>query len=52
MHENPVYPVVINYLRMNWKEEELRKSFTAKKMCKFMDFEEYIREYLWWCYKM
>ncbi len=41
-HEIPVYPVVRHYLKMEWEENEIRKSFNAKKMCSHMDFEEYI----------
>ncbi len=51
-HEIPVYPVVRHSLKMEWEENEIRKSSTAKKMCSYMDFEEYIREYLWWNYKL
>ena len=50
--EIPIYPVVRHYLKMEWEENEIRKSFNAKKMCSYMDFEEYIREYLWWNYKL
>ncbi len=49
-HENPVYPAVKHCLQLEWSEAEIRRSFCAKKMCCYMDFEEYIREYLWWCY--
>lgn len=51
-HENPIYPMVKRCLELEWDETEIRKSSGAKKMCYSMDFEEYIREYLWWCYKM
>lgn len=51
VHENPVYPSVRHALNLSWKEEELRKSPTGKKMCSHMDFEEYIKEYLQWSYK-
>lgn len=50
-HENPVYPSVRHTLNLYWKEEELRKSPTARRMCSRMDFEEYIKEYLQWSYK-
>lgn len=51
MHENPVYPAVKHWLKMEWDEQEIRKSGSAKKCCSKMDFEEYIREYLWWNYR-
>lgn len=51
-HENPVYPAVRNCLHMKWDEHEIRKGRLAKKMSDQMDFEEYIREYLWWNYRI
>lgn len=51
-HENPVYPCVRHELNLDWKDGEIRKSRAAKKMIGRMDFEEYIREYLLWSYKI
>ena len=50
MHEVPVYPVIKEYLGLEWKEENMRESSHAKKMRETMKLEEYIYEYLWWCY--
>lgn len=51
-HENPVYPAVSHVLNLDWEEDEIRKSARAKKMCDHMNFEEYIKEYLQWNYKI
>lgn len=48
-HEEPVYPAVKRILHLEWDEDEIRKSHRAKKATAYMDFSEYIREYLWWC---
>lgn len=48
--ENPVYPTVKKCLKLEWNEYEIRKSQTGRKMCDHMDFDEYIREYLWWSF--
>lgn len=49
-HEEFVYPVVKRVLGLNWSDGNIRKSGYAKKLSENMDFEEYIREYIWWCY--
>lgn len=49
-YENPVYPTVKYWLKLQWNEKEIRKSYSARKCCNKMDFKEYIREYLWWIY--
>lgn len=51
-HEEPVYPCVTKTLGLMWRSEFIRESKIAKKMVPKMDFEEYIKEYLWWCYGM
>lgn len=50
VHEEPVYPVVRKVLKMDWSDGLLRKSIAGKKAGGEMNFEEYIKEYLWWCY--
>lgn len=49
-HEVPVYPTVKKYLHLEWQEEKIRKSTGAKRIADEMDIEEYIKEYLFWCY--
>ena len=46
--ENPIYPSVKRWLKLQWDESEIRKSHSARKCCDKMDFEEYVKEYLWW----
>lgn len=48
-HEEPVYPSVSKILELEWKDEEIRKSKRAKKALETMSFNEYIKEYAWWC---
>lgn len=50
-HEDPVYPAVRQALNLSWEERKIRESQRAKKMSNQMDFEEYIKEYLFWNYK-
>lgn len=51
-HEVPVYPTVRKHLQLEWKEEKIRKSAWAKRIAPEMDIEEYVREYLFWCYQI
>lgn len=48
-NEEPVYPDVKSILKLEWTDNEIRKSNGSKKCVSKMDFEEYIREYIWWC---
>ncbi len=46
-HEVPVYPQIKKYLKLNWKERDLKKDNCAEKIENvYMDFKEYIRQYL------
>ena len=45
-HEKCVYPCVRKLLGIIWDEDDVRK--TGKKLGDYMDFPEFIREYLWW----
>lgn len=49
-HETPIYPCVISALGLKYGNNELRKSDTGKKLSQKMNFEEYIKEYIYWCY--
>lgn len=51
-HEVPVYPTVKKFLQLECSEEEIRKSKKAKRIADKMDTQQYIREYLFWCYHM
>jgi hypothetical protein len=51
-YELPIYPKVKEILKLEFDENDIRKSSHGKKMDKKMSFEEYIREYLYWCYKI
>lgn len=51
-HEVPVYPAIRKHLDLEWKEEKIRTSNDAKRIASEMDIEEYIKEYLFWCYQM
>lgn len=50
LNEIPVYPWIRKVLGMEWTEEYIRTSENAIKCNDYMDIEEYIREYIWWCY--
>lgn len=50
MYEEFVYPCVANVLSLKWSQKEIRKSKIARKIAMKMDMEEYVREYVWWCY--
>ena len=52
VHEDPVYPQVKRVLGLEWDQEWIRDTDYSKKIDNKMDFKEYIREYLWWCYGM
>lgn len=47
--ETPIYPCVQKCLSMQWKDIELRKSRVGR-LTEHMDFTEYVKEYIWWCY--
>lgn len=49
-YEIPVYFSVKKYLGIEWNDLRLRDGMNTKKMCEDMDFDEYVYEYLWWCY--
>ncbi len=47
-HETPVYPCVRDVLGLKWDTRYIRKQ--GKRIVKQMDLDEYIREYVAWCY--
>ena len=49
-HEVPIYSWVRKILGMEWTEQNIRVSDSAIKATDRMDIQEYIREYVWWCY--
>ena len=49
-HEEFVYDIVRETLELEWKDTEIRKGINGKKMGTKMTREEYVREYLFWCY--
>lgn len=49
-HEVPIYPCVGESLGLQFNENIIRKKSKAKLRDVEMDFEEYIREYIEWCY--
>lgn len=49
-HEVPIYPYIRKTLGMMWDEKNIRKNSEAIKGTSKMDIQEYIREYIWWCY--
>lgn len=51
-YENPVYPDVKEYLKLSWGgyEEKIRQGSPFKLTKGEMNTEEYIREYVFWCY--
>lgn len=51
-HELPVYPLVARTLGLHWHDKFLRNRSVGRKIQDEMDFVEYIKEYLWWCYGM
>ncbi len=48
--EGFVYDFVRETLEIEWEDNEVRKGSWAKKLGTKMTKEEYIREYLFWCY--
>lgn len=52
LYENPVYPDVKEALMLSWGGAEafLRKDSPFKLTKRNMDMEEYIKEYVFWCY--
>lgn len=51
VHEEFVLPEVKSALGLEWNEVYIREHPTGKKMCEHMTFEEYVNEYIWWCYR-
>jgi len=49
-HEVPIYPVIKECLGLEWKDANMREGIDGKKLRDTMSLEEYIYEYLWWCY--
>lgn len=49
-HEVPIYPWIRKVLKMEWDEEYIRIDDKAIKCMDTMSVEEYVREYIWWCY--
>lgn len=50
-HEDPVYPQVRKALGLKWERKYIRDNDKSKKINENMDFSEYVREYLMWCYE-
>lgn len=50
MHEVPIYPGVCESLGLQFNENIIRKKSIKKLRDVKMNFEEYIREYIEWCY--
>lgn len=49
-NEMPIYPMVRKVLGLKWEAQFIRCGRAGRKASDSMDFDEYIREYLWWCY--
>ncbi len=49
-HEIPVYSWVKKVLGLAWEEDEIRVK-SEKRAAASMDVEEYVREYIWWCWR-
>lgn len=49
-HEDPIYPCVMKALGLKWEQRWIRDTEISKKIKSRMDFKEYVREYLFWCY--
>ena len=47
-HEVPIYPITREVLNLQWEENCIRTSENARRASAKMDFDEYIREYVWW----
>lgn len=48
--EMPVYPAVGAALGLEYFDSEIRKSQNGGKLRPHMSIEEYVREYIFWCY--
>lgn len=48
--EVPIYPCVKNQLGLLWEEKYVRVNSTKKLKNGNMDLEEYVKEYIYWCY--
>lgn len=51
-HEVFVYDTVRKALGLEWRDIEIRKGMNGKKLAAKMAREEYVKEYLFWCYGM
>ncbi len=49
-HEEFVYDIVRRALQLEWRDIEIRKGANGKKLGTRMTREEYVKEYLFWCY--
>lgn len=49
-HEMFVYDVVRKALGLEWQDVEIRKGRNGKKLADKMTRDEYVKEYLFWCY--
>lgn len=49
-HELPIYPQVQKVLGLKFRDDEIRKGNRDKKLTEKMNFEEYIKQYIWYCY--
>ena len=47
-HQMPIYPIVSKVLELEYKQEYLRTESTGKKLLDDMDFDEYVKEYIYW----
>lgn len=47
-YEDPIYPCVKEALELNYQKKYIREQ-SNKKLCEHMDFEEYVKEYYFWC---
>lgn len=48
-YEDPIYPCVASALGLKYQKKYLRK-YSDKKIRNDMDYEEYIKEYYYWCW--
>lgn len=48
--EMPIYPAVGAALELEYSDFEIRKSVWGGKLRPHMSVEEYIKEYIFWCY--
>lgn len=47
-YEDPIYPCVKEILGLNYQKEYIREQ-SDKKLCNHMSFNEYVKEYYFWC---